>query len=359
MYTEKEIKLLIKGAVKEALKNQKEAHDEAMQKLVDEHTRPTSSPLSGNNLNRTSGLSYNSMGGISSTPLATMPQPVPAGHTSASSGDNSSTANAQPAAADYFQTMSLNQSKVEKDLVQRPDDPVTEQGLYARLQNFDTNNELGGRKGLREVMGVKWLRVLEFTQGVSVPDESRGDSEFRIFLESLFVSTNTQNLRLERAFAKIYMPRKALTVEAMQLYAATFAAELDDQLPKIADPNDRVGKETLIIYFYKGLQPEYLREKISHFKVLTIKQVFDVFREYCTPIMVEAANFSFLDTRRKKEVPQIKQFPRELNRHSSESLRAAKKAGSLRSENARILSPVLSGDLRSSTVQIVGVPVRA
>ena len=88
---------------------------------------------------------------------------VPAGPTSASSGGDSSTASAQPAAAEYFQTMSLNQSQVEKDLVQRPDDPVTEQGLYTRLQNFDNYNELGGRKGLREVMGVKWLRVLEFT----------------------------------------------------------------------------------------------------------------------------------------------------------------------------------------------------
>ena len=56
--------------------------------------------------------------------------------------------------------MSLSQSQVGKDLIQRPDDPVTEQGLYARLQSFDTYNELGGRKGLREVMGVKWLRVL-------------------------------------------------------------------------------------------------------------------------------------------------------------------------------------------------------
>ena len=60
---------------------------------------------------------------------------------------------------------------------------------------FDNYNELGGRKGLREVMGVKWLRVLEFTRGVSVPDDSRGDSELRIFLEALFVSTNTQNFR--------------------------------------------------------------------------------------------------------------------------------------------------------------------
>ena len=84
-------------------------------------------------------------------------------------------------------------------------------------------------------MGVKWLRVLEFTRGVSVPDDSRGDSELRIFLEALFISTNTQNFRLERAFEKICIPRKALTVEAMQLYAAKFAAELDDQLPKIKD----------------------------------------------------------------------------------------------------------------------------
>ena len=124
-------------------------------------------------------------------------------------------------------------------------------------------------------MGAKWLRVLELTQGVLIPDDSRGDSELRIFLEALFVSTNTQNFRLERAFEKIRMPKKALTVETMQTYAAEFAAELNDQLPKIADPSDRVVQEMLIGYFYKGLQPEYLREKISHFKVSTITQVFD------------------------------------------------------------------------------------
>jgi len=123
--------------------------------------------------------------------------------------------------------------------------------------------------------------------------------------------------------------KKALTLEAMQLYAATFAAELDNRLPKIADSVNRIVQEMLINYFYKGLQPEYLHEKISHFKVSNIKEAFNVFREYCTPIMVEVANLSFLDTRRKKEVPQIRHFPRELNHHSSESSRAAKKAGSL------------------------------
>ena len=104
------------------------------------------------------------MGGISSTPLATMSRPplsISASATTASSGGGSQASSAK----DYFQAMSLSQSQVEKDLVQRPDDSVTEQGLYARLQNFDAYNELGGRKGLREVMGVKWLRVLEFTRG--------------------------------------------------------------------------------------------------------------------------------------------------------------------------------------------------
>ena len=130
-----------------------------------------------------------------------------------------------------------------KDLVKRPDDPVTEQGLYARLQYFDDYNEFGGRKGLREVMGVKWVRILEFTQGVSVPDDSRGDCDFRIILKNIFISSQTQNLRLERAFAKVCMQRRALTIEAMQMYAASFAGELHNQLPNIADPNDRVVQE--------------------------------------------------------------------------------------------------------------------
>ena len=43
--------------------------------------------------------------------------------------------------------MTLSQSQAEKGLTTRPDDPVTESGLYARLQNFDTYNEFFGRKG--------------------------------------------------------------------------------------------------------------------------------------------------------------------------------------------------------------------
>ena len=48
---------MIKDAVKAAIQHQKEAHDEAMQKLVDEH-KATHSPLSGTNLTKTSGISY-------------------------------------------------------------------------------------------------------------------------------------------------------------------------------------------------------------------------------------------------------------------------------------------------------------
>ena len=60
-YTEIEISKMIKDAVKTALQSQKEDHDEAMQKLVDEH-KAAHSPLSGTNLTKTSGISYNSMG---------------------------------------------------------------------------------------------------------------------------------------------------------------------------------------------------------------------------------------------------------------------------------------------------------
>ena len=173
-----------------------------------------------------SGITYNSMGGIYTTPLATMARPSLA--TSSVTSTTSSGGGIQTSGShEYFQTLSINQSQVEKDLVQRPDDPVTETGLQARLQAFDDYNNLGGRKGLREVMGAKWLRVLEVTRGVSIPDDSRGDSELRVFLENLFVPINTQNFRLERAFEKIHMPRKALTVEAMQHYAAQFAGELN------------------------------------------------------------------------------------------------------------------------------------
>ena len=151
---------MIKDAVRTAIQSQKEAHDEAIQKLVNEH-KAAHSPLSGTNLTKSSGITYNSMGGIYTTPLATMTRPslsTSTGSPTISSGGGIQASGSQ----EYFQALTITQSQVEKDLVQRPDDPVTEKGLYARLQAFDDYNNLGGRKGLREVMGAKWLKVLEF-----------------------------------------------------------------------------------------------------------------------------------------------------------------------------------------------------
>ena len=48
LYTEKDIKQMIKDAVKAAIKDQKDAHNEAIQKLVDGHNLATPpSALSG------------------------------------------------------------------------------------------------------------------------------------------------------------------------------------------------------------------------------------------------------------------------------------------------------------------------
>ena len=84
-YTEKEITKMIRDAVKAALKDQKdshneeiqaqkELHDEAIQTLAREH-KAAHSPLSGTNLTKSSGKHYNKMGGIYTTPLATMARP--------------------------------------------------------------------------------------------------------------------------------------------------------------------------------------------------------------------------------------------------------------------------------------------
>ena len=118
---------MIKDAVRAAIQLQKEAHDEAIQKLVDEH-KAAHSPLSGKNLTKSSGISYNSMGGIYTTPLATMARPsrtTSTGSPTTSSGGGTQASGSQ----EYFQALTITQSQVEKDLVQQPDDPVTEKGL--------------------------------------------------------------------------------------------------------------------------------------------------------------------------------------------------------------------------------------
>ena len=138
VYYRERDKKIAKDAVKAALKDQKEAHDEAMEKWVDGHKLATIRlHYPDQTLPRL--LDYHiiqwreSLLHLLQRCLARPSYSVPAGPPSGgnSPGGNSPTTSSQPAAAGYFHTMSLNESQVEKDLVQRPDDPVIEQGLCA------------------------------------------------------------------------------------------------------------------------------------------------------------------------------------------------------------------------------------
>ena len=73
----------------------------------------------------------------------------------------------------------------------------------------------------------------------------------------------------------------------MQSFAASFAATLDDWIPRFLDPHDRSLNERLVGYFYKSIEPEPLRMLISHFRVDHIFDVFDQFKLQCTASVVE------------------------------------------------------------------------
>ena len=94
----------------------------------------------------------------------------------------------------------MDQSKIEKSLNEREEDPATDSGLVASLKFFDDYNHRGGRKSLREFLGHTWLRTLKRVQGVPIPDESDGNSELRNFLESIFNSPESFNIRVETSF---------------------------------------------------------------------------------------------------------------------------------------------------------------
>ena len=131
----------------------------------------------------------------------------------------------------------------------------------ASLKFFDDYNHRGGRNSLREFLGHTWLRTLERVQGAPIPDESDGDSELRNFLESIFNSPESFNIRVETSFLthKVELVKGRVTLDAMQSYAARFAATLDDWIPRFPDPHDRSLNERLVGYFYKGIEPEPLR----------------------------------------------------------------------------------------------------
>ena len=82
----------------------------------------------------------------------------------------------------------MDQTKIEKSLNERNEDPVTDSGLVASLKFFDDYNHKGGRKSLRKFLGHTWLRTLERVQGVTISDESEGEGDLRNFLETIFNS---------------------------------------------------------------------------------------------------------------------------------------------------------------------------
>ena len=118
----------------------------------------------------------------------------------------------------------------------------------ASLKFFYDYNHRGGRKSLRELLGHTWLRTLERVQDVPIPDESDGDPELRNFLESIFNSPESFNIRVETAFLahKVELVKGRVSLDAMQSYAARFAAALDDWVPRFPDSNDRALNARLV-----------------------------------------------------------------------------------------------------------------
>ena len=209
-----------------------------------------------------SSVLYNGLGGTSKSTLSK----AAVGRASALASASSSSTSTQE---DFYKLLTMDQSKIEKSLNERDDDPVTDSGLVASLKFFDDYNHKGGRKYLREFLGHTWLRTLERVQGVIVPDESEGEGELQKFLETIFNSPESFNIRVETDFLanKVALVKGRVTLDAMQSYAACFAATLDDWVPRFPDLNDRALNARLVSYFYKGIEPEPLRSLIQHFPV--------------------------------------------------------------------------------------------
>ena len=104
---------------------------------------------------------------------------------------------------------------------------------------------------------------------MTIPDDSEGEADFRGFLESVFNSPESFNIRVETAFLahKVELVKGKVLLDAMQTYAARFAATLDVWVPRFPDSNDRALNERLVTYFYKGIEPEPLRSLVQHFRV--------------------------------------------------------------------------------------------
>ena len=197
---------------------------------------------------------YNGLGGTSTSAMSN----AAVGRASALASASSSSTSTQE---EFYKLLTMDQSKIEKSLNEREEDPVTDSGLVASLKLFDDYNHRGGRKSLRELLGHTWFRILEWVQGVTIPDESDGDSELRNFMESIFNSPESFNIRVETAFLaqKVELVKGRVSLDAMQTDAARFAATLDDWVPGVPDSNDRALNERLVSYFYNGIEPKPLR----------------------------------------------------------------------------------------------------
>jgi hypothetical protein len=230
-------------------------------------------------------LVFNGLGGTSTSDMATAAVTRASVLAAASSSSN-------PSQQEFYDSFVRDQTKLELSLIERKDDEVTDSGLLASLKFFDSYNHQGGRRSLREFLGLTWLRTLERVLGVSIPDESRGAGELRNFLETVFHSPESFNIRVETDFVaiKLELLKGRLSLDAMQSYAARFAETLDDWLPRFPDPDDRALNKRLVSYFYNGIEPAPLRSLVQHFPVEYISDVFHQFRTHCTASVVEMAN---------------------------------------------------------------------
>ena len=126
----------------------------------------------------------------------------------------------------------------------------------------------------------------------------------RIFLKSVFNLPNSFNTRVETAFLlhKRELVKGAVYLEAMQLYAARFAATLEDWIPRFPSTNDRVLNEHLVNYFDKGIEPETLTMLVNHFR-----NVFDQFRLHCIAAVGKMINLETTNSRLRDRHFRFKQ----------------------------------------------------
>ena len=110
-------------------------------------TSSTRSTVRKTCLNMGSSVIYNGLGGTSTSAMSK----AAVGRASALASASSSSTSTQE---DFYKTFSMDQTKIEKSLNERDEDPVTDSGLVASLKFFDDYNHQGGRKPLREFLDL-------------------------------------------------------------------------------------------------------------------------------------------------------------------------------------------------------------